>query len=607
MKQPEVPEVSDIPVNIKKLKMNKYYLIVFILLSFILFSCSTNKMVGNNKEKSIAKSEKKDSISEEKRIEFEFMYIEGLKQKMIGNSDNAVQYFNSCLEIDPNSAAVLYEIANIHTQKGDFSSAKALLEKAIQINSENKWYKLLLAQIYQNNKQYVEASSIYRELIKSDPDNLDYYYLNALLLTSGEKYDEAIKAYQQIEQKIGYNEQVSLARQQLFRISGKNKEAYEEIEKLIRFNPSVPEYYGVMADMYKEDGNMTKALEYYNKVLAVDPNNGFVQFSLATYYIQNKDFDKAYEHTYKGFSNPEIEIETKIQLYLMLSTLQGDNKLSDEKTEELVEIIRIAHPNDPRSYNIIADFLIQKNRLQEARSNIVKALEIDPNTYHIWEQLVMIDNQIGDWGNMKTDSEKAIELFPSQGLMYVLNAVSHIQLKDYENALKTLENGQTYIIDNKKLEAQFELYRAEAYYNLKNRDKAYASFEKVIELEPENFMAMNNYAYYLSVKSEQLDKAEILSGQVIKANPDNPTYLDTHAWVLFKKKEYRLAKFYMETALKNGGDENDVIVEHYGDILFMLNDIEGAVTNWKKSIDLGNNSEILKKKIEEKRFIEGEE
>lgn len=607
MKQPEVPEVSDIPVNIKNLKMNKYYLIVFILSSFILFSCGTNKMVGSSKEKRIAKSEKKDSISEEKRIEFEFMYIEGLKQKMIGNADNAVQYFNSCLDIDPNSAAVLYEIANIHTQKGDFSSAKALLEKAIKINNENKWYKLLLAQINQNNKQYVEASSIYSELMKSDPDNLDYYYLNALLLTSGEKYDEAIKAYQQIEQKIGFNEQVSLARQQLYRVSGKNKEAYAEIEKLIKFNPSVPEYYGVMADMYKEDGNMAKALEYYNKVLAVDPNNGFVQFSLATYYIQNKDFDKAYEHTKKGFSNPEIEIETKIQLYLMLSTLQGDNKLPDNKIEELVEIIRVSHPNDSRSYNIIADFLIQKNRLHEARLNIVKALEIDPNTYHIWEQLVMIDNQISDWENMKTDSEKAIELFPSQGLMYVLNAVSYIQVKDYEKALKTLENGQTYIIDNKKLEAQFELYRAEAYYNLKNRDKAYASFERVIVLEPDNFMAMNNYAYYLSVQSEQLEKAEILSGQVIKANPDNSTYLDTHAWVLFKKKEYRLAKFYMETALKNGGNENDVIVEHYGDILFMLNDIEGAVSNWKKSVELGNNSEILKKKIEEKRFIEGEE
>ena len=607
MKQPEVPEVSDIPVNIKNLKMNKYYLIVFILSSFILFSCGTNKMVGSSKEKRIAKSEKKDSISEEKRIEFEFMYIEGLKQKMIGNADNAVQYFNSCLDIDPNSAAVLYEIANIHTQKGDFSSAKALLEKAIKINNENKWYKLLLAQINQNNKQYVEASSIYSELMKSDPDNLDYYYLNALLLTSGEKYDEAIKAYQKIEQKIGFNEQVSLARQQLYRVSGKNKEAYAEIEKLIKFNPSVPEYYGVMADMYKEDGNMAKALEYYNKVLAVDPNNGFVQFSLATYYIQNKDFDKAYEHTKKGFSNPEIEIETKIQLYLMLSTLQGDNKLPDNKIEELVEIIRVAHPNDSRSYNIIADFLIQKNRLHEARLNIVKALEIDPNTYHIWEQLVMIDNQISDWENMKTDSEKAIELFPSQGLMYVLNAVSYIQVKDYEKALKTLENGQTYIIDNKKLEAQFELYRAEAYYNLKNRDKAYASFERVIVLEPDNFMAMNNYAYYLSVQSEQLEKAEILSGQVIKANPDNSTYLDTHAWVLFKKKEYRLAKFYMETALKNGGNENDVIVEHYGDILFMLNDIEGAVSNWKKSVELGNNSEILKKKIEEKRFIEGEE
>ncbi len=607
MKQSGEPEDSVIPANIKNKKMNKYLILLIFILPFLFTNCTTKKVAVSSKQKDIVKVEKTDSISEQKRIEFEFLYIEGLKQKMIGSPDNAIQYFNSCLEINPNSAAVLYELANIHTSRNDFSSAKALLEKAIQINPDNKWYKLLLAQIYQNNKQYVEASKIYSNLIKSDPDNLDYYYLNALLLTSGEKYDEAIKAYKQIEDKIGFNEQVSLARQQLYRISGNNKEAYEEIEKLIKFNPGVPEYYGVMADMYKEDGNMVKALEYYNKVLEADPNNGFVHFSLATYYIQNKDFTKAFDHAKQGFSNPEIEIETKIQLYLMLSTAPGENKLSDAQIEDLINLISVAHPSDSRSYSIIADFLLQKDRLQEARINIVKALDIDPNSYPVWEQLVLVDNQIGDYENMKKDSEKAIELFPSQGLLYVLNSVASLQLKDYNNALKILDQGQTYIIDNKKLEAQFELYRAEAYYNLKDRSKAFSAFEKVIEIEPENYMAMNNYAYYLSIGSEQLDKAETLSSMVIKANPDNPTYLDTHAWVLFKKKEYRLAKFYMETAVKNGGSENDVIVEHYGDILYMLNEIDGALENWNKSLELGNKSETLKQKIEEKRFIEGEE
>ena len=170
-----------------------------------------------------------------------------------------------------------------------------------------------------------------------------------------------------------------------------------------------------------------------------------------------------------------------------------------------------------------------------------------------------------------------------------------------------MENGQSYVLDNKKLEAQFELYRAEAYYNLNNSSQAFLSFEKVIEIEPDNYVAMNNYAYYLSVKGEQLDKAESLSSQVILANPENPTYLDTHAWVLFKQKEFLLAKHDMEIALKNGGELNDVILEHYGDILFMLNDIDGALSYWVKSKELGNQSKILQQKIDEKRFIEGDE
>jgi len=595
------------PENTNKEKMNKSIILIIITLQLFFIGCSTSKVAAQKIKKASKNTEKTVELPENKRIEFEFLYIEGLKHKMLGNLDNAIQYFNNCLEISPKSAAVLYELANIHTIKGDLTSAKALLEKAILINSENKWYKLLLAQIYQGNKQYVEASKIYSELIKSDPENIDLYYMNALLLTSGEKYDEAIKAYKQIEEKIGFNEQVSLARQQLYRSTGKNKEAYAEIERLIKFNPSVPEYYGVMADMYKEDGNKEKALEYYNKVLAIDPTNGFVQFSLATFYIQNKELDKAYEHVKKGFSDPDSDIETKIQLYLMLATSPAEHKLSDTQIEELIKLISIAHPTDARSYSINADFLIQRNRIPEARQSIVKALEIDANSYPVWEQLVIIDNQISDFENMAKDSEKAIQLFPSQGLLYVLNAVALIQLKDYDKALKTLENGQTYVIDNKKLEAQFELYRAEAYYNLKNNEKAFAAFEKVIEIEPDNYMAMNNYAYYLTISEGSLDKAEKLSSQVIQANPDNATYLDTHAWVLFKKKEYRLAKFYMETAVKNGGNENDVVVEHYGDILFMLNDIEGAVSNWKKSVELGNKSKILEQKILEKRFIEGDE
>ena len=120
-------------------------------------------------------------------------------------------------------------------------------------------------------------------------------------------------------------------------------------------------------------------------------------------------------------------------------------------------------------------------------------------------------------------------------------------------------------------------------------------------------MAMNNYAYYLSLKGEHLGIAEKLSAKVIQANPDNATYLDTYAWVFFMKKDYQLAKFYMETALSKAIEDSAVLIEHYGDILFYLNEKDNALLQWKKSLEKGNPSKILKQKITEKRYIETKE
>ncbi len=584
----------------------KYYFILFLVVSA--YACGTQKKaVGEGQQTKQVQEPEEVVLSEDKKIEFEYLFIEGLKQKMLGNNDAAVQYFNGCLDINPKSAASLHELAKIYVSKGEIVSAKLLLEKAIQIDHENKWYKLLLARIYQNNNEYSKASQIYTDLLKDDPANVDYLYRKAVLMASSDKPGEAIQAYNELEKVMGYNEQIALARQNLYLQMGEEKKAFAEVQGLIDNYPDVPEYYGVMADMYKETGNMDKALEYYNKVLEMDPSNGFVHFSLASFYLQNGNIDEGYEHARKGFSNPEVQIETKIQLYLMLVNAPADLRIEDDKLETLITLIVETHPEDARSYSIFADYLMQNDRKPEARKQMLKALDVNPDNYPVWEQLILLDSELQDFEKMAAHSDKAIQLFPSQPLIYVLNAVANIQLENYEDALKTLEGGQIYVADNKRMEAQFELYRAEAYYNLDETEKAFSSFEKVIEIDPENFMAMNNYAYYLSVLGTQLEKAEKMSSLVIKANPKNPTYLDTHAWVLFQKGEYRLAKFYMDTAMENGGDESTEVVEHYGDIHYKLDDIENALKYWKKSLEMGNDSPILKQKIEEKKYIEGEE
>jgi Tfp pilus assembly protein PilF len=129
-------------------------------------------------------------------------------------------------------------------------------------------------------------------------------------------------------------------------------------------------------------------------------------------------------------------------------------------------------------------------------------------------------------------------------------------------------------------------------------------FDKSVELDPDNHIALNNYAYYLSLAGKNLDKAERMSGLVIERFPENATYLDTYAWVLFKKGEYKLARFYMESALKNGGDDNSTLLEHYGDILFKLGQTDEAVKYWLKAKEFGEVSEVLEKKINQRNYIE---
>ncbi len=578
----------------------------FVLLAVLLASCSASQkqLVKTDKpvEEELTSAEK--ALSEEEANELEYLFIEGLKQKKLGKIQNAVSIFSRCLEIDPNSSAAMYEMASIHYANKDLTSASLLLEKAISLNAENPWYKLMLAEIYRQREQFNEAADLYTHLSDQEPENLEYLYYKAVLLGMAEKYPEAIAAYDQLEKKTGLNEQIAVAKQQLFVAGDKPEKAFDEIHKLIDSNPQEPQYYGLLAELYQQQGDSVNALKNYNKILDIDPDNGFVHFSLASYYVEHNDSSKAFEHVKKAFASDQLDAETKMQYYMMQTANPEASEWSEDQVSELLGILSKAHPDDNRIYTLYAESLIRQGKIEEARGYLRQYLETDQDNFVVWQQLLFINNDLMDFDNLYKDSKEAIELFPNQAVLYALNAVASLQLKKYEEALQTIEDGEIYVLDNQALKIQFELYRAEANYNLDQVEEAFKAFDKVIKLDPENYMAMNNYAYYLSIRGEQLEKAERMSGKVVQSNPDNATYLDTYAWVLFKRKNYQLAKFYIESAINSEEAESGVMFEHYGDILYMLGEKEKAVENWKKAQLLGEGTEVLEQKIKESRYIE---
>ena len=582
--------------------MNYRKIAYFLLFGLMVTSCATtkNKLISS----AVISQPKETLLSEDEQNEFEYLFIEGIKQKQLGNLSSAVSFFSRCLEIDPYSAVSMYEMANLHYVNNDLTSAVLLLEKANSIVTNNKWYKMLLAQIYQQRKQYSEASLLYNELCIMEPENQEFLYSKAVLMSMAGQYQEAIDAYNLLESEIGINEQISVAKQQVYISMGKPEKAFEEINLLIASDPDNPEYYGLLAEYYQMQGDNENALKYFEKILQIDPENGIVHFSLASYYTEEGNILKAFDHIKKAYKNDELDADTKIQYYLM-QTADSENSLwTNAQIEELLDILYEKYPDDNRMLTMYAEYFIRQNQLDKARDNLRKFLETDKSTYIIWQQLLYIENDLQDYNSLYTESKEAIEYFPNQAALYAWNAVSALQIEKYEEALEILEEGESYIVDNQPLQIQFTTYKGEANYKLNRIEQAFKAFDEVLKINPDNYMVLNNYAYYLSIRGENLEKAERLSNQVVKANPDNPTYLDTYAWVLFMREEYSLAKFYMETAIENGGDENSVLIEHYGDILFMLGEKVKAMENWKKAKELGDESEVLNQKINESRYIE---
>jgi tetratricopeptide (TPR) repeat protein len=574
------------------------------LITVAISSCSATKQVSEHEVADAAVSTLTTELAEQKQKEFEYLFVEALKQKMFGNAQKAIQLLSGCLEIDPNSSAAMFELANIHAVNNDFTSASLLLEKAISLNPNNKWYKLLLAQIYQQTSKFSEAADVYTGLLKGEPENLEYAYMKAALLASAQRYDEAIETYNKMEEETGINEQISVAKQQIFVSSGKVDKAFEEINKLIKNSPSEAQYYGLLADLYQSQGDKENALKNYEKIKEMDPENGFVHFSLANFYIENKELEKAFEETKKGFASKSVDIQTKLQLYMMLTANPEQMNLSSDHQNELIQILLDNHPDEAMVHNVYAEVLIKDNRLDEARAELLKGLKLDGNNYAVWERIMYIDNDLQDWTGLYEHTQKINELFPNQPQGYFFHAIACIQLEKFEEADKISQEGLDYVVDNPQLQANFLMLKGEAVYKIGKKEDAFKIFDKAVEIDPENYLTLNNYAYYLSEEGVHLDKAERMSGRVVERFPDNSTYLDTHAWVLFKKGEYSLAKFYMESAIKNGGEENDTLLEHFGDILYKYGKQKEALEYWEKAKNVGGNSDILNRKIKEQKYIE---
>ncbi len=546
-----------------------------------------------------------DSIVKQDMAKNAEYFSQGLEAKYNENFPVAIYNFEQALKFFHNDDASMYELSALYLASGRETEALSMIQHAVNLQPDNKWYQVRLAQLYAQNGDYQSFITIYDKLLQDDPDNLDYLeaYIDALLRVG--EFDKVIEKLDIVEQQIGKNEMIFLQKIQIYDEQGKKDKAIKELENLIEFMPDNTRYRAMLAEAYRKLKRDKDAYQQYLKIKELDPEDKYINISLMDYYMSVGDIDNAFHEFILAIKNTNLDYETKVQLHEFWAE-QNEKSNDGLKISRAVDIGQAfieTYPDKNIGYYIMGVAYINMDDYKQAQTYFQQAIEKDNSNFVTLYQLSLCEIELHDYQSVIEITNKAISLYPEQPLFYLFQGIGYFNVKDYESCVKVLEKGRK-LSANKELTANFDTYIGDTYNQLNNKQKSYEAYDRVLKSDPNNIYVLNNYAYYLSLDNKDLDKALEMSAKTIKAEPKNATYLDTYAWVLYKLGRYHEAKKYMDKVFKYDKNPNGVNYEHLGDILYKLGDTKNAVKNWKKAKKLGDVSEFIDQKIKDEKLYE---
>ena len=582
--------------------MNKKNSIWLLVAVWTLVSCGTVKSTREKPAVALAQS----SLTPEQQRKYDYFFLEAMRLKEKKDYASAFGLLQHCLDIHPNAASALYEVSQYYMFLRQVPQGQEALEKAVANAPDNYWYSQGLASLYQQQNELDKAVTLLEQMVVRFPAKQDPLFNLLDLYGRQEKYDEVISTLNRLEKRMGKNEQLSMEKFRIYLQMKDDKKAFQEIESLVQEYPMDMRYQVILGDVYLQNGKKQEAYDVYQKVLAAEPDNPMAIFSMASYYKQTGQEELYQQQLDTLLLNKKVTPDTKVGVMRQMIV---ENEQADKDSMQIIALfdrIMKQEQDDPQIPMLYAQYLLSKNMEAESVPVLEQVVDLDPTNNAARMMLIGAAVKKEDYKQIIKVCEPGIEATPDALEFYYYLAVAYNQAEKPDSVISICKRALEHKTADGKKEIVSEFYSilGDMYHTQKQMKEAYAAYDSALVYNPSNIGALNNYAYYLSVERRDLDKAEEMSYKTVKAEPNNATYLDTYAWILFEKGNYAEARIYIDNAMKSeGGDKSDVIVEHCGDIYYMTGDVDGALTYWKKALEMGSESKTLKQKIEKKKYI----
>ncbi|WP_339877669.1 tetratricopeptide repeat protein [uncultured Algoriphagus sp.] len=567
----------------------------------ILFIVALGSTAGIAQDR-LSKKERKAQVNESQSTRY---FIEGEKNLVLEDFEKAFFYFQKALEFTPEEPAIHYKLAEILVKANQAEKAMPYATKAAELDGDNKYYSLMLAEIYTNLKQPLKAAEILEKLTADGENNQQYNLDLASIYLNANELDKALVALDRAEEYYGVMEPITIQKQRIYLNNNNLSQAIEEGEKLVKSRPGNPTYVMNVVEILYNNNRIDQALELVFDEISKYPSQPELQMAAHTLLKDKGEIEVSNQHLYAAFASPDLDPEVKSKAFL--------SQLTEIKTQERellldsLETLMIKFsPENADIYAALGERRMQEKKQNEAIDYYKKSLLIQPKNAKLLEQVILGSfGENADFTELEKFTILGVDEFPQNPEFWFYDGVVKSAQKKDEEAVTSL-NKAIELNSNKNPQLDQVAFGSlgNSLYNLGEKEEAFRNFDKALELNPNDEQVLNNYSYFLSLEKKNLDKAKTMSDKVVKRFPDNGTFLDTHAWVLFQLKDYEGAKKYMDLAMKHESEPSGVMLEHYGDILFHLGQKNEALSYWKKAEGSPEASDKLSQKIKEGKYHE---
>lgn len=538
---------------------------------------------------------------------YDYFFLEAMVQREMERRDAAFDLLRHCVRLRPDAPEAYFYLAQYYLGMNDKEKALECFGRAAELSPDNAYYLETLAQAYVTGNKPKDAIAVLERLAAAHTGRIDVLQMLVQLYQSQNDYDNTLSTLERLERLEGKNERLSYAKSQILTQKGDRKAAIAEMKALADQYPYDLNYRGMYGDALLMNGREDDALRIYRDILAAEPDNNRAQMSMRAYYKQKKDTLMADSMTMSLLLNRNTEDNARI--YVMRQEIAESESAGGDSTKilRLFDAMMASQDVGADVAVLYATYMSLKQMPQQGIERVLdKVLAMEPDNAAARLQLVAYAWQRDDLPRVVGLCKAARQYNPDEMAFYYYEGMAHYRQDDADSALDAFQNGISVIGDGSDPDIVSDFYAAmgDLLFEKGRKAEAYAAYDSCLQWKDDNLGCLNNYAYYLSLDGDSLDKAERMSHATVKAEPENATYLDTYAWILFMQKRYAEARVYIDQAVKNDADSSAVILEHAGDIHAMAGDAEEAVRLWRQAAAKDPANKLLARKIRLGKYVE---